>query len=221
LLENAAMTATQATRTMPTGLAARKRPRHPRAQATVEAIVEAAARILDGNPAVEFTTNHVAELAGVGIGSLYQYFPNKSALVAALLEREHRALADALEVLVAALDGTTLDASLAALARFAVTQQFDRPRLAAVLDVAERRLPVETMLADTESRLVDAVEHLLAQHRHALPDDLPAGAARDCLAIAKALVESEIATGRGAPPDLAARVFRALNGYLTVLSPDR
>jgi AcrR family transcriptional regulator len=65
----------------------RKEPRQERARATVEAILEAAARILDRQGWGRFTTNAVAEVAGVSIGSLYQYFPNKLALVEAILRR--------------------------------------------------------------------------------------------------------------------------------------
>jgi AcrR family transcriptional regulator len=65
----------------------RKEPRQERARATVEAIVEAAARILDRQGWGRFTTNAVAEMAGVSIGSLYQYFPNKLALVETILRR--------------------------------------------------------------------------------------------------------------------------------------
>ena len=54
----------------------------------MEAILEAAARILDRQGWKGFTTNAVAEVAGVSIGSLYQYFPNKLALVEAIL-RSH------------------------------------------------------------------------------------------------------------------------------------
>ncbi len=53
----------------------------------MEAILEAAARILDRQGWGRFTTNAVAEVAGVSIGSLYQYFPNKLALVEAILRR--------------------------------------------------------------------------------------------------------------------------------------
>jgi len=49
--------------------------------------LEAAARILDRQGSARFTTNGVAEAAGVSIGSLYQYFPNKLALVEAILQR--------------------------------------------------------------------------------------------------------------------------------------
>lgn len=53
----------------------------------MEAILEAAARILDRQGWGRFTTNTVAEVAGVSIGSLYQYFPNKLALIEAILRR--------------------------------------------------------------------------------------------------------------------------------------
>lgn len=62
-------------------LARRKQARQSRAVATVEAIVEAAAYILAERGATGFTTNRVAERAGVNIASLYQYFPNKEALL--------------------------------------------------------------------------------------------------------------------------------------------
>ena len=65
----------------------RKRPRQARAQATVDTILAASARVLVKRGFDRFTTNEVATAAGVSIGSLYQYFPNKEALVAALIEK--------------------------------------------------------------------------------------------------------------------------------------
>jgi AcrR family transcriptional regulator len=65
----------------------RKAPTQQRAQATVEAILQAAAHILGRRGWLKFTTNEVAETAGVSIGSLYQYFPNKLALAEAIRER--------------------------------------------------------------------------------------------------------------------------------------
>ncbi|WP_342781718.1 TetR/AcrR family transcriptional regulator [Rhizobium glycinendophyticum] len=62
----------------------RKEPRQARSRATVETIVEAGARILSNEGWAGFTTNRVAELAGVSIGSLYQYFPDKLTLVDAI-----------------------------------------------------------------------------------------------------------------------------------------
>ncbi len=66
----------------------RKIPRQARSQATKDVILEAAARVLIERGAHGFTTNHVAARAGVSIGSLYQYYPNKSALLLQLHVRE-------------------------------------------------------------------------------------------------------------------------------------
>ena len=63
----------------------RKRPRQARSRATVDTILQASARVLVRRGFDGFTTNEVAAAAGVSIGSLYQYFPNKEALVAALM----------------------------------------------------------------------------------------------------------------------------------------
>lgn len=54
---------------------------------TVDAILGAVERILEQDGPDRLTTNRVAELAGVSIGSLYQYFPNKEALIGALQDR--------------------------------------------------------------------------------------------------------------------------------------
>lgn len=53
----------------------------------MEAILEAAAQVFVARGYAGGTTNHVAKRAGVSIGSLYQYFPNKDALLVALMER--------------------------------------------------------------------------------------------------------------------------------------
>lgn len=75
----------------------RKQPRQQRSRATWEAILDAAAQLFGQLGYAATTTNKVAERAGVSIGSLYQYFPDKDALLMALAERH---LAEATEVLI-------------------------------------------------------------------------------------------------------------------------
>jgi AcrR family transcriptional regulator len=53
----------------------------------VEALLESAAQVFEAHGYAAGTTNRIAESAGVSIGTLYQYFPSKEALVVALLER--------------------------------------------------------------------------------------------------------------------------------------
>ena len=64
----------------------RKRPKQRRSQITVDAILEATARVLVHEGYEKASTNRIAKVAGVSIGSLYQYFPSKESLVLALIE---------------------------------------------------------------------------------------------------------------------------------------
>jgi AcrR family transcriptional regulator len=75
-------------------LAAKKQPRQARAKATSAALLDATARILERGGYAVLTTNRVAEVAGVSIGSVYEYFPNKQALLAALAAREMSGILD-------------------------------------------------------------------------------------------------------------------------------
>ncbi|WP_341312023.1 TetR/AcrR family transcriptional regulator [Paraburkholderia sp. IMGN_8] len=78
----------------------RKHASQERSRATVDALIEATARILVRDGFDKASTNRIAEKAGVSVGSLYQYFPSKEALVAAVVERHNQEL---MEVVRAAL----------------------------------------------------------------------------------------------------------------------
>lgn len=140
----------------------RKRPRQDRSAATFDAIVEAAARILASEGPRRLTTNRIAGLAGVSVGSLYQYFPNKRAIVRALLERE---LARAEGMRPAALD----DASkpLAERIRAAVDWHFDvhasRPELARALRMLVRDALPEELRAELLRHRAARVRQTIAE----------------------------------------------------------
>ncbi len=78
---------------------ARRGPRQARARATIDAILEATAQILERQGEAGFNTNRIAERAGVSIGTLYQYFPDKIAIVRELARRETEALHDATQAM--------------------------------------------------------------------------------------------------------------------------
>ncbi|MDQ0391248.1 TetR family transcriptional regulator [Labrys monachus] len=73
-----------------TRISSRKQPRQVRSAGLVAAILEAAVQVLAKEGAQRFTTARVAEKAGVSIGSLYQYFPNKAAILFRLQSDEWR-----------------------------------------------------------------------------------------------------------------------------------
>jgi AcrR family transcriptional regulator len=68
----------------------RKSASQARSRVTVNALIEATARILVREGFDKASTNRIAEVAGVSVGSLYQYFPSKEALVAALIDRHNQ-----------------------------------------------------------------------------------------------------------------------------------
>ena len=75
-------------------LSSRKRPRQARSTALVAAVLDAAVQVLEKEGAGRFTMARVAERAGVSVGSLYQYFPNKAAILFRLQGDEWRRTTD-------------------------------------------------------------------------------------------------------------------------------
>ncbi|RFU47656.1 TetR/AcrR family transcriptional regulator [Paraburkholderia sp. DHOC27] len=191
----------------------RKLPRQERAAATVAAILEAAANILETGGFDAYTTNAIAERAGASIGSLYQYFPNKTALTRALIAREDAAL---LRDLVQLLERPHGPDRLRELIRIAVAHQLRRPVLARLLDVEEARLP-----PGDEARNLDDMR--LAIFRHCLGEELLARdpyVVQDLFAIIHALVDAAGQRGEVDERMLAKRVERAVFGYVGTFDRD-
>jgi AcrR family transcriptional regulator len=81
-------------------ISSRKRPKQARSADLVAAILEAAAQVLAKEGAPRFTTARVAERAGVSVGSVYQYFPNKAAILFRLQSDEWRGTSELLRVML-------------------------------------------------------------------------------------------------------------------------
>lgn len=87
----------------------RKQPVQARSEATVAALYEASIQVLLAVGYRRLTTTRVAERAGVSVGTLYQYFPHREALIAAVIERYLADISAAVERGCQALDGRPLD----------------------------------------------------------------------------------------------------------------
>ena len=90
-------------------ISSRKRPKQVRSTDLVAAILEAAAQVLAKEGAPRFTTARVAERAGVSVGSIYQYFPNKAAILFRLQSDEWRQTSDLLRGILEEVDRPPLE----------------------------------------------------------------------------------------------------------------
>lgn len=193
----------------------RKQPRQARAQHTVNAIIEASARILEEQGHGGFTTNAVAELAGASIGTLYQYFPDKDALLGALIARETSRLVEEVEAAsVVAAGREALDEIIQA----AVWHQMRRPRLARLLDFEEARLPFDADTQIVRARIATLLADILARPDFPRQSDMPSTTG-DVLAIIRGMLDAAGERGEEGQGGLLARVRRAVLGYL--LMPDK
>lgn len=146
----------------------KKIPKQRRSIAMVEALIEATARILRTEGAEAMSTNRVAEVAGVSVGSLYQYFPGKDALMYAVLERQEQAQ---LEMLAAALqpplDGPIEDLVGKVVAALLAFHRND-PDLTRVILEQRRRLMAIRPLPEMEQAFSSVVAVALEARRHEL-----------------------------------------------------
>jgi AcrR family transcriptional regulator len=92
----------------------KKIPKQERSKETVEVMIEATIRIIESDGLAGVSTNRVAEVAGVSVGSLYQYFPNKEALVEEVRARFSSRFHGELQALLGRLPGMPLRDALEA-----------------------------------------------------------------------------------------------------------
>jgi len=154
------------------GAGGRRRPSQRRSQVTVTAILDAAARVFEERGFEAGTTNHVAELAGVSIGSLYEYFPNKDAIVVAVVERElERERAKLLAILEPAETDDGLRTQLRAFVEMLVELHARRPALHRILfDQADHPPAAHACVLRFEESLAHALATSLRGMRPSLRD---------------------------------------------------
>jgi AcrR family transcriptional regulator len=104
-----------------------------RSRATVDALIEATARILVREGFDKASTNRVAEEAGVSVGSLYQYFPSKESLVVAVMERHNQELMQVVRDALAEVAAYPMERAVPKLIAAAVNAHRVDPKLHRVL----------------------------------------------------------------------------------------
>lgn len=158
---------------MPTLPQARRIPRQSRSRALVEAILEATARVLSERGYAGTNTNVVAEVAGVSVGSVYQYFPNKDSLIAALHERHALQMNTAMESSLADTRPLDLRGRLTALVQAWLAAHRVDPELHRVLEKDFPFFDAPPTESQADQSIRNRIRQLLEEHRSEVgPHDL-------------------------------------------------
>ncbi len=104
-----------------------------RSRATVDALIEATARILVKEGFDKASTNRIAEVAGVSVGSLYQYYPGKEALVAAVIDRHNQEIMQVVRGALAEVASQPIEKAVRRLVTVAIEAHRIDPKLIASL----------------------------------------------------------------------------------------
>jgi AcrR family transcriptional regulator len=142
----------------------RKKPRQQRSQETVDCILDATARVLCTTGYDRASTNRIALAAGVSVGSLYQYFPSKEALVAALVERHTTEMTSLLKEKLAEVASVPLDAAVHTIIQSMFDAHAVDPKLHKVLIEQVPRIGKLEQVVGVE-REVEALVTLLLESR--------------------------------------------------------
>jgi len=147
-------------------LSPRKQPQQERSRALVETILAAATRVLVTDGYEGATTNRIAEAAGISVGSLYQYFPNKEAIVGQLLEQHAEAMWEVFASYMAAYGDRPLAETVPGVIDALMTAHRVAPRLHRVLQEQVPRIGRLSKQREMNRRAACAAAQFLAAHRH-------------------------------------------------------
>ena len=166
----------------------RRSPSQPRSRETVEVIVQATARVLLKEGFEACTTNRVARAAGVSIGSVYQYFPDKAALVVAVMERHLAQLEEAMTRRLSELEGAPLEVVVREMVRAMLEVKRIQPRLHRVLLEQVPRIGAWRRLHELHARYEPLLTAWLEAHREVLDGIRPSVAAFVLIAAVEGVV---------------------------------
>lgn len=191
----------------------RRTPRQARAETTIDAILDATFQLLEAHGVEKLTTNHIAERAGVSIGTLYQYFSGKQDILAAIAQRRAAAVRD------------TIAQTL-----------IERPELGSIRSIVRALMSGFEGSAATRQVLIDALfrqgeDGMLMHHHHAFLASI-AGKARLDITLTResafVLTHAVISLLRAAaaeqdlgldPAALEDELVRLMGAYVAALTP--
>jgi len=199
------------TRHQTESLSPRKRPQQLRSRVTIDTIFEATIQVLLANGLDRITTIQIADRAGVSVGSLYQYFPNKRALLAAVVKRHVGEVVDATTIACQSAHGKTIREMCATMMTAFVDAKTRRPEVSRALYLPSAAVNADAIVKEESSRCAVAVHDMLitaSNARFAQPRLVTAVLIASIVGPTKAVIES--GGDRGS--------FERLKEHLTALS---
>ncbi|MCC5968813.1 MAG: TetR family transcriptional regulator [Pararhodobacter sp.] len=176
--------------------------------------MQAAARILERGGGESLNTNQIADLAGVSIGSLYQYYPTKEAILAELIRQMRHEMHDDMVTAATQAAGQGLEREVDALVAATLRHHLRNPKLAQALERIEDQLPMDAEIAQLKQNMAGLVVGALARNGIADPEAI----AFDLVAIGHGMSHAAIAAGQQDFDNLHRRIRRAVLGYLQLAS---
>jgi AcrR family transcriptional regulator len=202
----------------------RKRPKQRRSKITVDAILEATARVLVHEGYEKASTNRIAKVAGVSIGSLYQYFPSKESLVLALIEQHCEHMLKLLVESSVTLATAPLDEAIRTYVKAMLAAHAVDPALHRVLMTEVMHLGLER-LNDMEAQARAILKQYLDQRRgEILPQDTYTAAFVLVSAVEaityRAMIDAKVLTSQALEDEICALVLRYLVGTPELMAAD-
>ncbi|WP_322029373.1 TetR/AcrR family transcriptional regulator [Paraburkholderia sp. J76] len=190
-----------------------------RSRATVDALIEATARILVKEGFDKASTNRIATVAGVSVGSLYQYFPSKEALVAAVIERHQQEIMQMVRGELAGVLNEPVDKAMRKLVAIAVKAHRVDPKLHRVLAEQIPRVGKLENLETFSRENFTLFRTYLEKHRDELRIDDLGLASYVCVTTIEALTHNAVLHYSGMLSDeamepLVEEAARLVTGYL-------
>jgi AcrR family transcriptional regulator len=189
----------------------RKKPQQRRSRVTIDTIFEAAIQVLLANGLDGITTIQIADRAGVSVGSLYQYFPNKRALLAAVVGRHVGEVTDTTIAACKSAHGLTIGEMCATMMAAFVDAKTRRPEVSRALYLPSAAVNADAIVKEQSGRCIQAVHDMLitaSDAKFALPE-----------VVSKVLVGSIIGPTRAVIEAGGNRgTFERLRLHLTALS---
>lgn len=145
--------------------APRKMPKQGRSKLTVDAILTATAHILIEEGYEAANTNRIAELAGVSIGSLYQYFPNKEALITSLAISHANEMAEMVESNLQDLSDAPMSIVFSEMVKACIAAHAVNPKLHKILNEQTSRLGKIVEIENSERRIGSLLKGYLEKWR--------------------------------------------------------